>query len=149
MQRYTYKVELTPEEDGYTVTCHDLPGAVTFGRDIPEALAMAADCLATYLGFLASEGRNIPAPTDYPSNARVTWVSFETEASYIMGPCVSAAEAARMLGVSRSRVSQMVAAGQLRSNRKGGHLYIEEQSVRHRMEERPSSGRPRKVAAVL
>ncbi len=46
-----YAVVLTPdlESGGFTVSVPSLPGCITHGESIDEALAMARDAIATYL----------------------------------------------------------------------------------------------------
>ena len=46
MSTYTYTVILEPEpEGGYVVHCPSLPGVVTEGETVEEALAMARDAI--------------------------------------------------------------------------------------------------------
>ncbi len=59
---------------------------------------------------------------------------------------VTAAEAARRLGVTRGRVSQMVDAGLLETFELDGRTWVTESSVNARLEESPKPGRPRKAA---
>ncbi|MBA4304044.1 MAG: hypothetical protein C0424_07450 [Sphingobacteriaceae bacterium] len=43
---YTYKLHLSKEvEGGYTVLVPALPGCVSFGEDIDEAIAMAKEAI--------------------------------------------------------------------------------------------------------
>ncbi len=66
----TYTVVLTPaEEGGYTVVVPALPGCVTEGGSLTEALLMAEDAIAAYLSVLAEDGD--PAPVEGP-DVRVT-----------------------------------------------------------------------------
>lgn len=149
--RFTYKVRLTPEVDGgYTVECDDLPGLVSCGITFVEAVNMAADALATYVASLLQDDRPIPDATDYEvsEGSMGVWVSVESSADDVMGPCVSAAEAARMLGVTPGRVSQLVSSGALRANRKAGHVYVEIASVEARRAKAPVAGRPSKGLLV-
>ncbi len=61
MKSYTYTVILEPDEDGgYVVTCPSLPGVVTEGETVEEALAMAKDAIAGYLESLRKDGLPIP-----------------------------------------------------------------------------------------
>ena len=57
MSTYTYTVILEPEpEGGYVVHCPSLPGVVTEGETVEEALAMARDAIAGYLESLRKDG---------------------------------------------------------------------------------------------
>lgn len=54
---YTYKLHLNKEEEGgYTVLVPALPGCVTFGEDIDEAIAMAKEAISLYIEELKSRG---------------------------------------------------------------------------------------------
>ncbi len=69
----TYTVVLIPaEEGGYTARVPALPGCVTEGDTLLEALDMARDAIECYLGSLAQHGEPIPAegPTVAPSPRR-------------------------------------------------------------------------------
>ena len=59
---------------------------------------------------------------------------------------MTAADAARMLGVSSARVAQMCERGQLVSWREGSKRMILRDSVLARLEKAPRRGRPRKNA---
>ena len=59
MSTYTYTVILEPEPDGgYVVHCPSLPGVVTEGETVEEALAR--DMIAGYLESLRKDGLPIP-----------------------------------------------------------------------------------------
>ena len=61
MSTYTYTVILEPEpEGGYVVHCPSLPGVVTEGETVEEALAMARDAITGYLESLRKDGLPIP-----------------------------------------------------------------------------------------
>jgi predicted RNase H-like HicB family nuclease len=58
---YTYTVELIPTEpDGYSVHVPALPGVVTEGGTLEEALAMAREAIALHLEGLREDGLEIP-----------------------------------------------------------------------------------------
>ncbi|WP_028592952.1 type II toxin-antitoxin system HicB family antitoxin [Paenibacillus massiliensis] len=52
------------EVKGYTVTFPDLPGAITEGDDMEEALRMARECLELHLYGMEEDQDEIPNPTD-------------------------------------------------------------------------------------
>jgi len=57
----TYTVVLLPaEERGYTVVVPALPGCVTEGDSLTEALLMAEDAIGGYLAVLADDGDPLP-----------------------------------------------------------------------------------------
>ncbi len=63
--QYTYKILLHKEaEGGYTVTVPSLPGCITYGEDIDEAMAMAKEAVELYVEELQSRGEAIPDDRD-------------------------------------------------------------------------------------
>ncbi len=61
MSTYTYTIILEPDVDGgYAVHCPALPGVVTEGETVEEALAMARDAITGYLESLRKDGLPIP-----------------------------------------------------------------------------------------
>jgi antitoxin HicB len=51
---------LPDEEGGFTVTVPALPGCVTEGTTLPEALAMAEDVIALFVADLRAAGEPVP-----------------------------------------------------------------------------------------
>jgi len=61
MEILRYKVLLRKEpEGGYTVTVPSLPGCITYGDNIDEALKMAKEAIELYLESLKEHGEEIP-----------------------------------------------------------------------------------------
>lgn len=57
----SFRLILTPEpEGGYTVTVPSLPGCITWGKDIPEAKAMAREAVDLYLEDMIAHNEDIP-----------------------------------------------------------------------------------------
>jgi len=57
----TYTVVLLPaEEGGYTVVVPALPGCVTEGDTLTEALLMAEDAIRGYVAVLVEDGDPVP-----------------------------------------------------------------------------------------
>ncbi|HRE59367.1 MAG TPA: type II toxin-antitoxin system HicB family antitoxin [Candidatus Kapabacteria bacterium] len=58
---YTYKIHLHKEaEGGFTVSVPVLPGCITYGKDIDEAIAMAKEAIELYIEELQERGEAIP-----------------------------------------------------------------------------------------
>lgn len=68
MKDYTYTIFLHPdlEEGGYTVTVPALPGCVTQGETLEEAIAMAKDAIRLYIETLQETGEPIPEEREHP-----------------------------------------------------------------------------------
>ena len=61
MKIVKYRVLLRKEpEGGYTVIVPSLPGCITYGEDIDEALKMAREAIELYLESLNEQGEEIP-----------------------------------------------------------------------------------------
>lgn len=58
--RYTIILHPDEEEGGYTVTVPALPGCVTQGETLEEAIAMAKDAIRLYIESLMAEGQPVP-----------------------------------------------------------------------------------------
>ena len=60
-----YLAALTPdtEDGGYTVAFPDFPGCFTEGTDPDDAVAMAADALASHVAGMRKSGMPVPDPT--------------------------------------------------------------------------------------
>ena len=62
MKVLNYRVMLRKEpEGGYTVMVPSLPGCVTFGENIDEAIRMAKEAIELYLESLTEHGEEIPS----------------------------------------------------------------------------------------
>jgi predicted RNase H-like HicB family nuclease len=58
---YTYKIHLHKEDEGgFTVTVPALPGCVTYGENVDEAIDMAKEAIQLYLEELKERGETIP-----------------------------------------------------------------------------------------
>lgn len=68
MSRYEYTIILHPDidEGGYTVTVPALPGCVTQGETIEEAIAMAKDATRLHVEALIAEGEPVPQEREHP-----------------------------------------------------------------------------------
>lgn len=68
MKEYQYTIILHPdlEEGGYTVTVPALPGCVTQGETLEEAIAMAKDAIRLYVETLVADGEPVPKEREHP-----------------------------------------------------------------------------------
>jgi len=61
MSSLNYRILLRKEpEGGYTVTVPSLPGCVTYGETVDEAIAMAKEAIELYIEDLLERGEEIP-----------------------------------------------------------------------------------------
>ncbi len=62
MKMLNYRIRLTKEpEGGYTVTVPALPGCITFGDTIEEAIEMAKEAIGLYIESLRAHGEEVPS----------------------------------------------------------------------------------------
>jgi len=68
MSNYRYTIILHPdqEEGGYTVTVPTLPGCITQGDTMDEAIAMAKDAIRLHIESLQAEGQPVPQEDEPP-----------------------------------------------------------------------------------
>jgi len=67
MPKYLYYAIFEPEDGGYNVTFPDLPGCITCGDDMPDALYMARDVLEGWMIGVEDGSEPIPSSTE-PAN---------------------------------------------------------------------------------
>ena len=61
MAELTYKIRLIKEpEGGYTVSVPSLPGCITYGENIDEAISMAKEAIEFYIESLVEHGEPVP-----------------------------------------------------------------------------------------
>ncbi|WP_250987945.1 type II toxin-antitoxin system HicB family antitoxin [Methanoculleus oceani] len=61
MRSLNYRILLRKEpEGGYTVIVPTLPGCVTFGETVDEAIAMAREAIELYIEGMLARGEEIP-----------------------------------------------------------------------------------------
>ena len=149
MGKYLYQAIMSPDEEGgYVVAFPDLPGCVSEGDTFTEAVTQAADAAQTYVASLLAHGDSVPRPTkvDCPEGAESVLIFFEATPDYLVtGEVVSAAEAARRLGLSPGRITHMLDAGILEGYREGRRTWITVESIEARQAVPVAAGRPKKV----
>jgi antitoxin HicB len=61
MRILNYRVLLRKEDDGtYTVIVPSLPGCLTFGRTVEEALEMAKDAIEGFIACIIAREEKVP-----------------------------------------------------------------------------------------
>ena len=67
MSNRHYTIILHPDlEDGYTVTVPTLPGCITQGETLEEAIVMAKDAIQLYIESLVADGEPFPEEYKHP-----------------------------------------------------------------------------------
>ncbi|MBQ9504549.1 MAG: type II toxin-antitoxin system HicB family antitoxin [Lachnospiraceae bacterium] len=82
-----YPAIFTPclEKEGFTVTVPDLPGCVTEGDDLPDAIDMAVDAASGWILGELENGDSYPRPSSYneitpPEGSFVSLISLDIDA---------------------------------------------------------------------
>ncbi|HNT75006.1 MAG TPA: type II toxin-antitoxin system HicB family antitoxin [Anaerolineae bacterium] len=57
-----YRIEIYPDDGGYTAAIPDLPGCITCGETLAEALELIEDAKAGWLELALADGDPIPEP---------------------------------------------------------------------------------------
>ena len=135
------------DSDGYVcaIPCNDM-GAGTFGDDLSDAVASAADWLSCVVNDALMAGRKLPdidIGYEPKHNGKIIAIAVSRELADI--PAVTAADAAKELGVSTARVAQLIKAGLLDSWRDGSKRMVSKESIEARKADMPKAGRPRKA----
>ena len=131
------------------VPCGSLGGG-TFGSDLNDAVESAADFLACMVDDHLMGGVDLPAPDfgHQPQHGgKIIAVAVSRELGDI--PAVTAADAARMLGVSSARVSQLINAGLLDSWKDGTKRMVSKASIEARLADAPKAGRPKETPVAV
>lgn len=80
--KYVYPVIFAKEGTDYNVEVPDLPGCVTFGRNLPDAIQMARDAMSMWLCDAENNSEAIPVPStsvSCPDNSFVNLVDCDTD----------------------------------------------------------------------
>lgn len=63
MRQLTYRVLLNREpEGGYTATVPTLPGCITYGETVDEAISMVREAIVLYVESLVAHNEQVPGP---------------------------------------------------------------------------------------
>lgn len=109
--RYAYPVELLEAPDGITVTFPDVPGAITCGDTMAEALERGRDALVSIMSALVED--NLPIPRPSPARGR-TVISVPALAAAklalhdaMLAASLSNVELGRRLGLDEKQVRRL------------------------------------------
>lgn len=126
---YLYEIEIFKDDDYYIAVPFDFEGA-TEGFSKQECLEMAADLLTSEIQHRLMHRDNLPAPTIDNSpqyEGKIYSLAIDTGIGAI--PRMLKSEAARTLGISQGRVTQLVKSGKLETFSYQGREYVTKASV--------------------
>lgn len=145
---HVYEFEVFEDEGWVLAFPYDLEGG-TQGKTLREAAEMAAEWLQGEMEHRIMKQLPPPEPTfgnapQHGGENMIVAVSVDLDAI----PTVTASEAARMLNVSRPRISQMLKTGKLEGYTKGHATFVTTASIEARLNDKPRPGRPKKPVVV-
>lgn len=139
---FVREFEIVADEGGYLAIPFDMEGG-TEGETREDAVAMAADWLRASALDSMLHGYALPGGSVCHAPQEGGWVvAVAIDVHISDAPAMTAAQAAKALGVSTARVAQMCSAGQLVSWKVGSTRMIASESVEERLVLAPRSGRP-------
>ena len=116
--RFAYPCNLEPEEepgfqDAYNVSFPDVPGALTCGGDLGEALENAEEVLELALGDYIENNAELPAPSQLVGNQELVFVRPPFAAKLALHQAllqqrITRADLAERLGLTESSVQEML-----------------------------------------
>ena len=108
MRHFVYPATRTPERGGgFTVQFHDLPEAITSGKDRSDALLQASDCLEEAIAGRIADELEIPEPS-----------ALRRKQASVPLPAPMAAKAALYLAIRDAGVSNIELARRLKLDEK-------------------------------
>ena len=146
---YVYEFEMVEDDGFFLVFPFDWEGG-TQGHSHREAYEMTADWLKLACEDCLIRGISLPEPTfaNKPKHGGSVFV-MAVDASLDAIEKLSASEAARLLGVSPGRVSQLIADGTLYGWRDGHRSWVTKDSVEARLAANPTPGRPKRAKSLV
>ena len=131
-------------EGSVAALCLNDWGGATFGDDLDDAGESAADWLAYMVDDCLMNGRELPpAKLGHEPRHGGKFIALAVSRELSDIPAMTAADAARELGVSTARVTQLANAGLLDSWKEGSRRMVSKASVEARLEDAPKAGRPK------
>lgn len=129
--------------------CGDFGYGATCGENLQDAVEMAVDFLGAVVDDHLMNGVELP-PIEFghepEHGGRIVAIAVSRDLDDI--PAMTASDAARELGITRARVSQLISAGLLDSWKDGTRRMVSRASVEARKEYDPRPGRPRSSAVA-
>jgi predicted RNase H-like HicB family nuclease len=146
---YVYEFEFYDGEQFVLAEAFDLEPWMTQGKDLSDAVDMAADLLKSIAEHSLMYNEELPAPS-YGHKPRHGGQVMVIGISASLGEieAIRASEAAERLGISRGRVSNMLRDGVLEGFRKGRDTYVTIASLDARLSSPRKAGRPRKAVTA-
>lgn len=146
--KYICAAVVAPQKDGgFEATFPAWPEVSGAGATFGEALKKASDALTDAVSLKLDETRDLPAgdlDIEAPKGAKVAAVCVDAIPASV-SLLLTASDASTILGVTRSRISNMLRAGILEEgHRDGRSTVVTLKSVNNRLNNPRKPGRPKK-----
>ena len=141
--QYVYEAEIWEEEGIWYTRFPQFNGVMCDGETLEEAATGAAEVLALVIATYLDDGRALPKPIFNDPHGLIVSVDV-TDEFIAETKCMTVGEAAEFLGISSSRVSQLLSEGKLDVYETGGKRLVTIESINRRLESKPQSGRPKR-----
>ena len=143
---YTYgaNMELDEEDGCWYVDFPAFPGELEAGDTVEDVVLGASELLYLLIAERIDEGLPLPDAVLDPLPNLVVSVDV-TDEGILATRCMTVTQAAEELGITPSRVSQLLTSGQLEAYTYGEKRMVTIASVNERKANRPPAHRPRKA----
>ena len=148
---FVYEAAINKEEESYHVEFNDFGAAYADGTTVVEAIKAAAETLQLALAEYLDTGMKIPEPSFRLSDNEMLRIAIAVDVTpeFIERTnCVTTGEAAKMLGLSKGRITHMLNAGILQAVPYGNDRLVTLASINERLKNPREAGRPRKKVEV-
>ncbi|MCL1796956.1 MAG: type II toxin-antitoxin system HicB family antitoxin [Eggerthellaceae bacterium] len=147
---FIYEATITRNEEGYFATVDDIGGVYADGDTFNEAIEGIVETLQLVLAEYLDTGMTLPKPSFQPSDTDSMRVAIAVEVSpefIARSKCLTPTEAARELGLSKGRISQLLNCGKLQAIPFGNERLVTLASIHVYKKTSRKAGRPRKSEA--
>ena len=146
---YIYDAVITREEDdSYFIDFPVFNGCFSDGETREEAVREGAEMLRLLIADYIDRGDKLPEYKQEKSGDVIT-IAVDIDSAFIQETkCMTVTEAAKELGVTKGRVSQMLTSGVLQAVNTPTARLVTIASVNKRKQSKRTAGRPKQTATV-
>jgi antitoxin HicB len=109
----SYPAHIKPDAGGFMVSFRDIPEALSSGKTLEEAEAMAADALLTAMDFYFEDRRAVPPPSEPWENETIVPLPASASAKILLlnemiAQRITPSELARRMNVRKQEVNRII-----------------------------------------
>ena len=149
--KYLFGTIVRPSEEdgGYWAEVPDLPGCFGAGDTFAACVASVSNGVETHIAAMIEDGKSIPETSRITAeDGDVVYVYADLATVELTEPSVTASEAARKLGVTPGRISQLLKAGKLEGRRMTNTTLVTIASLERYASSPRKAGRPQRETAM-